>query len=256
MVELLVWPTVVAYGEAALVYAGELRGSRRYETLGIWGVRVGWIAQTTLLVSQALSADGFPWGTWAGALNLLSWLVVSGYLVWGCRPRYRLVGLGLMPIAACLVVLAWAGGGTALDADGDGWALATHVGLMLAGLASFTVAAAMAGLYTLEERRLKRRDTGVLRLRLPSLEALDRLAARVVIAGLALLTAGIAVGVVWLDVDGLDAAMTAAVMVWMLYALALVLRWEAGVRGHRFAQLLLAGLLLVAAVLPVTHFAT
>lgn len=255
MVELLVWPTVVAYGEAALVYAGELRGSRRYETLGIWGVRVGWVAQTALLVAQAVSADGFPWGTWAGALNLLSWLVVSGYLVWGCRPRYRLVGLGLMPVAACLVVLAWAGGGTALDADGDGWALATHAGLMLAGLASFTVAAAMAALYVLEERRLKRRDTGVLRLRLPSLEALDRLAARVVLAGLALLTAGIAVGVLWLDADELDAAMTVAVLVWMLYALALVVRWEAGVRGRRFARLLLGGLVLVAAVLPVTHFA-
>ncbi|HJX76505.1 MAG TPA: hypothetical protein VJ247_09105, partial [Gaiella sp.] len=76
MAELLVWPIVIAYGEAALVYAGELRGHRRYDRLGIWGVRVGWLAQTALLLAQARSADGFPWGTWAGALNLLSWLVV------------------------------------------------------------------------------------------------------------------------------------------------------------------------------------
>lgn len=255
MVELLVWPTVVAYGEAAVVYAGELRGHRRHETLGIWGVRVGWLAQTALLVAQALSADGFPWGTWAGALNLLSWLVVSGYLVWGCRPRYRLVGLVVMPVAACLVVLAWAGGGTALDARGDGWALATHAGLMLAAFACFTVAAAMAALYVFEEGRLKRRDAGVLRLRLPSLEALDRLGARAALAGLALLTAGIAVGIAWLEVDGLDAAMTVAVLIWVLYALALAVRWEAGVRGRRFARLLLAGLVLVAVVLPLTHFA-
>ena len=67
-----------------------------------------------LPIAQARSADGFPWGTWAGALNLLSWLVVTGYLVWGCRPRYRLVGLAVMPLAACLVAIAWAGGGTAL----------------------------------------------------------------------------------------------------------------------------------------------
>ncbi len=255
MAELLVWPTVIAYGEAALVYAGELRGHARYGRLGIWGVRVGWLAQTGLLTAQALSAEGFPWGTWAGALNLLSWLVVSGYLVWGCRPRYRLVGLVLMPLAAGLVVLAWAGGGTALDANGDGVALATHAGLMLAGLASFTLAAAVAALYMFEERRLKRRDTRVLRLRLPSLEALDRLAARAVLAGLVLLSAGIVVGLVWLDVKGLDAAMTVAVLIWALYALALVVRWEAGVRGRRFARLLLAGLVLVVAVLPLTHFA-
>ena len=92
MAELLVWPALIAYGEAAVAYAGELRGPGRYGRLGIWGVRIGWLAQTALLVAQAASTDGFPWGTWAGALNLLSWLVVSGYLVWGCKPRYRLAG--------------------------------------------------------------------------------------------------------------------------------------------------------------------
>jgi ABC-type uncharacterized transport system permease subunit len=255
MAELLVWPTLIAYGEAAIVYAGELHGHTRYDRLGIWGVRIGWIAQTALLVAQALSADGFPWGTWAGALNLLSWLVVSGYLVWGCRPRYRLVGLALMPLAAGLVLLAWVGGGTALDAHGEGGALAIHAALMLAGLASFTVAAAMAGIYVFEEGRLKRRDSRILRLRLPSLEALDRLAARAVVAGLAFMSAGIVVGLGWLDVSGLDAAMTVAVLIWVLYALALLVRWEAGVRGRRFARLLLGGLVLVVVVLPLTHFA-
>jgi ABC-type uncharacterized transport system permease subunit len=255
MVELLVWPTVIAYGEAAVVYAGELRGHRRHDTLGIWGVRFGWLAQTALLVAQARSADGFPWGTWAGALNLLAWLVVTAYLVWGCRPRYRLVGLAVMPVAACLVVLAWAGGGTALDANGDGWALAAHAGLMLAGLASFTVAAAMAALYVFEDRRLKRHDAGVLRLRLPSLEALDRLASRVAFVGLALLSAGMVVGLTRFDTGDLDAAMTVTVLIWLVYAAALAARHEAGLRGRRLAWSLVAGFGLVAVVLPLTHFA-
>ena len=77
--------------------------------------------------------------------------------------------------------------------------LAAHAGLMLAAFASFTVAAAMAALYLYEERRLKRRDAAVLRLRLPSLEALDRLASRVALVGLALLSAGIVVGITRLD---------------------------------------------------------
>ena len=49
--------------------------------------------------------------------------------------------------------------------------------------------------------------------------------------------------------------MTVAVLIWIVYALALTARWEAGVRGRRFARLLLAGLVLVIAVLPLTHFA-
>lgn len=256
MAELLVWPVLIAYGEAAVAYAGELRGSGRYGRIGIWGVRVGWLAQTVLLIAQALSAEGFPWGTWAGALNLLSWLVVSAYLVWGCRPRYRLVGLGVMPVALGLLALSFVGGGTGVDdAGGDGWALAVHAGLMLAAFASFTVAAATALLYLYEDRRLSRRDPRLLRLRLPSLEGLERLAARAALAGLLLLSGGILVGIAWLDVDGLDAAMTVTIAIWAFYGLTLLLRREAGLLGRRLAWTLVGGAALVAVVLPVTHFA-
>lgn len=257
MAELLVVPVLLGYGEAALAYAGELRGPGRYVRLGIWGVRVGWLAQTALLAAQALSADGFPWGTWAGALNLLAWLVVSGYLVWGCKPRYRLVGLALMPLAVALLVLAWAGGGTGVEgSSGRGWTLDVHAGLMLAAFASFAVSAATALLYLLEERRLKRRDASLLRLRLPSLEALDRLATRVALAGLGLLSAGIVVGVTRLEPREVDAAMTVSLVIWAAYALALVLRLEARLQGKRLAWFLLAGFSLVAVVLPLTHFAS
>ena len=257
MAELLVWPALIAYGEAAVAYAGELRGPGHYGRIGIWGVRIGWLAQTALLIVQALSADGFPWGTWAGALNLLSWLVVSAYLIWGCKPRYRLVGLGVMPVAAGLLVLAWAGGGTGVEeSDGDGWALAVHVGLMLAGFASFTVAAATAVLYLDEDRRLTRRDAGLLRLRLPSLEGLERLAVRATLAGLALLSAGIVVGLGALDVDGLDATTTVTIAIWAYYGIVLLLRREAALQGRRLAWSLTVGAVLVAVVLPLTHFAS
>ena len=257
MAELLVWPALAAYGLAAIAYAGELHGPGRFGRLGIWGVRLGWLAQTGLLVAQAVSADGFPWGTWAGALNLLSWLVVAGYLVWGCKPRYRLVGLLVMPLAAALLVLSVAGGGAAVDEhEGGGWTLDAHVGLMLAAFASFTVAAAMALLYLYEERRLKHRDTSFLRLRLPSLEALDRLASRVALVGLLLLSAGILVGLTRLDPGELDAAMTVTTVIWAVYAGALVLRRETGLQGRRLAWSLVAGFTLVAFVLPLTHFAS
>jgi ABC-type uncharacterized transport system permease subunit len=257
MADLLVWPALVAYGVAAVAYAGELHGPGRFGRLGIWGVRLGWLSQTALLVAQAVSTDGFPWGTWAGALNLLSWLVVAGYLVWGCKPRYRLIGLLVMPFAAALLLLSWAGGGTAVDErTGGGWTLDTHVGLMLAAFASFTVAAAMAILYLYEERRLKHRDTRLLRLRLPSLEALDRLASRVALVGLVLLSGGIVVGLTRLDSGELDAAMTITALIWAVYAAALVLRRETGLQGRRLAWSLVAGFSLVAFALPLTHFAS
>ena len=255
MAELLVVPALLAYGEAALAYLGELRGPGLAGRLATWGVRLGWLAQTALLVGQAASADGFPWGTWAGSLNLFVWLVVGAYLIWGCTPRYRLLGLTVMPLAAALLALAWAGGGTALDeGDRSGTLLAVHAALMLAGLAGLTLAAGMAALYLWQERRLKRHERGVLRVRMPPLDALDRLAARTVLGSLVALALGIGVGAASFDRGDFDAAMAVSFLIVGVYAALLVLRHE-GRRGRRAALLNLAGFALVAIVLPLTHFA-
>jgi len=257
MAELLVWPALLAYGEAAVAYAGSLRGTGASARLGIWGVRIGWLAQTALLIAQALDSEGFPWGTWAGALNLFVWLVVGAYLIWGCTPRYRLLGLAVMPLAAALLVVAWAGGGTGVSTeDTAGWLLALHVGLMLAGFAGLTLAAGLAGLYLWQERRLKQRDTGVLRLRLPPLESLDRLSARTALISLVVLTAGIIVGLGSFDRGDFDLPMAVTLAIWALYTVGLLLRHEKGLQGRRFAVLLVAGFALVAIVLPLTHFAS
>src|SRR4051812_950067 len=117
MAELLFWPAVLAYGEAAFAYAGNARRPGELGRLATWGVRLGWLLQTALLAVQAERAGGFPWGTWAGSLNLFVWFVVGAYLIWGCRARYRLLGLGVMPLAAALLALAYAGGGTSTDSQ-------------------------------------------------------------------------------------------------------------------------------------------
>ena len=40
MAEFLVWPALIAYGEAAVAYAGSLRNPGAASRLGIWGVRI------------------------------------------------------------------------------------------------------------------------------------------------------------------------------------------------------------------------
>jgi ABC-type uncharacterized transport system permease subunit len=253
--ELLLVPTLLAYGEAAFAYAGELRGPGRAGQLATWGVRLGWLAQTALLVGQAASAEGFPWGTWAGSLNLFVWLVVGAYLIWGCTPRYRMLGLAVMPVAVALLLLAWAGGGTSVEeGEHSGVVLAAHAGLMLAGFAGLLLAAAMAALYLWQERRLKRHERKVLRVRMPALDALDRLAARTVLGSLVLLTLGIGLGAASFERGDFDAAMAVTLAIWATYAAPLVLRHE-GWRGRRAAILNLVGFALVAVVLPITHFA-
>jgi ABC-type uncharacterized transport system permease subunit len=223
---ILVWPALAGYLEAAVAYVGDGVRPGRLSRFAIWGVRIGWLAQTALLVVQAARAEGFPWGTWAGSLNLFVWLVVGAYLIWGCRAPFRLLGLMVMPLAAVLFVVAWLSGGAG-DAGrselGDMF-LAFHVGLILAAFAGFT---------------------------------LDTLTGRTILVALPALTLGLAVGLARLGSEGggFDAVMAVALLTWVAYAAFLFLRYEAGWRGRRTAYLALAAFALVAvALVPVTHF--
>jgi ABC-type uncharacterized transport system permease subunit len=243
MVEVFFWPALVAYGEAAVAYT-----SPRFTRLAIWGVRIGWILQTALLVAQAVRTEGFPWTSWAGSLNLFVWLVVGAYLFWGCRPRYRLLGLAVMPLVVVLLVAAWLGGGTgsAERSDLGNLFLVLHVGLVLAAFAGFTLAAALAVMYLVEERRLKRRSADILRLRLPSLVVLERVIAKTILVSLPLLTLGLVIGGVrlWQDGGGIDALMAATILAWFVYGAFLVLRPN----GRAAAHLVLLGFALVVVV--------
>jgi len=250
--EALFWPALIGYGEAAFAYA-----SPRYTRLGTWGVRIGWLAQTALLAAQAAGADAFPWSSWAGSLNLFVWFVVGAYLIWGCRPRFRLLGLAVMPLAAALFLVARIGGGTDAGVK-SGYGnvfLVLHVGLVLAAFAGFTLAAALAALYLWEERRLKRRAADILRLRLPPLASLEQLTWRTIAVSLPLLTLGLAAGVIRQRERGgsLDALEVVTLVTWLAYSGFLALRPT----GRRAAYLALGGFVLVIVarlVLAGSHF--
>jgi ABC-type uncharacterized transport system permease subunit len=261
MAELLVWPALIAYGEAAVAYAGDARRPGRLGLFGTWGVRLGWLAQTALLVAQVAVTGGFPWGTWAGSLNLFVWFVVSVYLIWGCKPRYRLLGLVVMPLAVLLLAVSYAAGGIgdSGEAPYSTLFLAAHVGLVLAGFAGLTLAAALSVLYVWQERLLKRRSRSILRFRAPALARLDELAARTITVALPVLTLGMAAGFARVrERADLDLLIGLTLLTWLVYAVYLMLRYGAGWRGRRAAYLVLAGFALVIALrlgLPATHFA-
>ncbi|MEN3342453.1 MAG: hypothetical protein V7644_1857 [Actinomycetota bacterium] len=262
MAELLFWPALLLYGEAAVGYLGDARRPGVAGRAATWGVRLGWLVQTALLAVQAAREEGFPWGTWAGSLNLFVWLVVGGYLIWGCRRPYRLLGLAVMPLAVALLGLARAGGGTGVGERShySNVFLVLHVGLVLTAFAGFTLAAALSALYLWQERRLKRRATTILRRPAPSLASLDRLAGRTVAWSLPALTLGIAVGAARLLGDGkrADALVAVTLVTWLVWVAYIALRLLGGWSGRRAAYVALAGFVLVIVVrvvLPGSHFA-
>ena len=166
-----------------------------------------------------------------------------------------------MPLAALLLAVSYAAGG--LHASGgtrySTLFLVLHVGLLLAGFAGLTLAAALAGLYLWQERELKRRSPRLLRLRAPSLVTLESLFARTVLFSLPALTLGMAVGFARLRHGSqLDPLIVMTVLTWALYGGFLIVRLGAGWRGRRAAYTTLAGFALVVALqltLQAGHFA-
>lgn len=260
MVELLFWPAVFLYGEAAVGYFGDARRPGTAGRAATWGVRLGWLVQTALLAVQSTRDDGVPWGTWAASLDLFVWLVVGAYLIWGCRRPYRLLGLVVMPMALVLLVVARAGGGMGVGSRShySNVFLILHVGLVLAAFAGFTLAAALSALYLWQERRLKRREATILRRPAPSLAALDRVAGRTVLFSVPALTLGIGVGIGRLVSRGdrVDALVVVTLITWVVWTAYLGTRAR-GWSGRRSAYLALAGFALVIVArlaLPATHF--
>ena len=156
----------------------------------------------------------------------------------------------MTPVAAVLLAAAWAGGGTGAEGDHPGVLLATHVALMLAGFAAFALAAGLAALYLWQERRLKRREPTLLRLRI-------RRSARSTGWGRAprrrprALTLGILVGIASFAVDGgtFDAAMAATLGAWVVYAGYAVFRLR-GLQGRPAALYAVLAIAAVVLVLP------
>lgn len=261
MAEYLFGFAFLAYAGAAIAYAADIRHPGTFGRLATWGVRLGWLFQTALLIDQVAEVNGFPWATWAGSLNLFVWLVVSVYLVWGCRTRYRLVGLAVMPLAVVLLVIARLGGGTGAGKHA-GYSTAfliVHVGMLTFAFAAFTLAAALSALYLWQERRLKSHRPASLLGRTPSLVTLETLTSRTIVVALPALTVGIVAGLVRLRNQGgaLDALMAVTLGTWAVYGLYVVLRYEAGWRGRRAAYLALVGFAFVAVArlgLQVSHF--
>jgi HemX protein len=77
-----------------------------------------------------------------------------------------------------------------------------HVTLAIGSYAAFLVAAVLSGMYLFLHRRLKEKNWSPTMKRLPSLEKMDHYAYVAVIIGAPLLLLALALGVVWIALDG------------------------------------------------------
>lgn len=178
------------------------------------------------------------------ALGFLAWLMVGGYLVASIRQKLSVLGAFVAP--AALIILAAA----RLSPSGEALPGLTvlgrvHISLATLGVAIFALATAVAAMYLIEERNLKRkRFEGFLFRRGLALETLDLLAHRLVLLGFPIFTLALMLGVIWMSkrASGFDRPeYPLALVTWASFAALIVTRTTHGWRGRRAAWLTIVG---------------
>jgi cytochrome c-type biogenesis protein CcsB len=182
-------------------------------------------------------------------LSLLAWLMGLTFLVINRRLKLPILGAFVMPLmlAVALPALALPGRPRPLPPALHDTVLFPHVLSAFFGDAVFGLAALVGLAYLLQERELKSRvQASALWARLPSLELMDRLNRRLVVAGFALFSLAIVTGAVlaqqtWGSAFGWEPSELVALLTWLVYAGLIWARFQAGWQGRRAAVLTLVG---------------
>jgi len=238
------WIALVLYLAAALAFV-----------LGAAG-RTRWSRAAHVLMTIAFVAHGIDIG-WRGvdhvhpaesvreALGLLAWLLAGGYLAAASRYRLELAGAVVAPVALGLLAAA-----RLTPAGNEPAGLTTlgriHIMLAIVGVSVFAVASALAAIYLIEERsfKAKKLDSIAWRSGGAPLEALDKLANRLVVVGFPIFTLAMVLGVVWVSDRGGSfdrPEYGLALVTWTSFATLLATRVAYGWRGRRAARLTLIG---------------
>lgn len=227
-----------------------------------------------LLLAVALAGPG-TWaavqivGHWQTGFSTALWLTIAASLIVFAglagvsRAAWRLTPL-LIPYLLVLGVLAmiWqASPGRPLSGAAPGSWLAAHIAVSVLTYALVTIGAIAGLAVLLQERALKaKRPTGFTH-RLPSIAEAERLEIRLLVAGEAVLGAGLLTGIATLYA-GSGAVMVPdhktifAIVAFVVIAVLLLLRHFLGIRGRRAARLALAAYLFITLAYPGVKFVT
>ncbi len=206
--------------------------SARMSRGAVWGLALGAAVQSVAFATlhrlnpaPALTDPGV-------VLGLVSWMSVVVLLLFIWRLRLASLAAVVGPIA---FVTAFAGSlrspaGAPSEMISGTWPHA-HVLLASAGLALLGVAGLAGTVYLVEHRRLKSKRSVNRSVRLPSLEALDRVNAIALAVGFPLLSLGVVTGMLWLRSVTGEFWMATPHQAWTLVAWGIY----AGLAGARFA---------------------
>jgi HemX protein len=253
--------SIVVLRIAAALYAGATAAyilffarprHARLATAGAALLTAGFVVHAAAIGIGCSEFGGAEFFSLRGGVALMVWLAAGAYLLLQRFYRLPTVGAFITPFILALLVPALFGtpGHPELPPDALRHpTLTLHIVSAVLGVALFGIAFGVAIMYLLQEREVKGKKFGALFLRLPSLDALDRMVQRLVRAGFVVYTVALIAGTitataVWKSAWSWDPQQIVSLVVWLLYGTLVQLR-HSGWHGRRYAFLTLVGFVLV-----------
>ncbi|HEV3447720.1 MAG TPA: cytochrome c biogenesis protein CcsA [Gemmataceae bacterium] len=245
--------------ELALLWAQ--RPALRY--LATFFGAAGLLAHTIYFVMQRLTLD-----SQAGSLLFLAWILATFYLYGSLHYRRLAWGLFVLPVVIGLIGLAQAFGVNAAGGAAHGltipvdpaqfWNFA-HITLFLLAAVGVSVAFVASIMYLVQSRRLKTKTLPGNGVRLLNLERLENMNRRGINWAFPLLTIGLVIGLVQMAQDRVqlqgwtDPRVLSTIVLWIVFAIVLYLRYGFRLRGKRVAFLTIMAFALLLVTLVTAH---
>lgn len=249
MALLLLKISTVLYVLAASGYLGHLLAPRlKTERIGVVFLGAAIVVHVVTIADRWIQLGLSPVVNFREGLSFFAFSVAIVFMFIQARVRRPVIGAFVTPllvVAMITAVLMPHGNGEIPASLKSTW-LPIHITMAFLGDAALAVAAAVAVLYLILERKMKAKDFGGLYGRLPSLDALDTLNYNLVRFGFVLLSLAIITGTLWAgklwhSYFGWEPRQVSAMLAWLLYAGLIVSRWIAGWRGRRAALITILG---------------
>jgi len=259
-------PVPVVYGLSALA---ALVPAWLYVMRGGGRVPIFWILLAVALAGPVSWATVQLVGHWQTGFSAALWLTIAVSIVLFAaiallnRTAWRLAPL-LLPYLLILGVLAmiWqnAAGRPLSGAAAEGWLIA-HIVISEITYALITLGAIAGLAILLQERALKAKRPTTLTRRLPAVADAERLQVGLLVAGEAVLGAGLITGFITLysaagTLLRLDHKTVLAIIAFGVIGALLGLHFLAGMRGRRAARLILIAYLIITLAYPGVKFVT
>ncbi|HZL42348.1 MAG TPA: cytochrome c biogenesis protein CcsA [Verrucomicrobiae bacterium] len=234
---------VIVYGISVL-YSVFLwrKGFRRDNWVNYFLLLTAFGLHTTAMVLRGFRLDHCPVNNLYEAATFIGWTIVSAYLVLGLWSKLHFLGAFASPVLFGMGVFALMPSldpphGAKPQFSGAGPSL--HAALILLAYGGFGLAAVSGLMFLTQEHDLKFHKLRAMMSLFPSIQRLEVITSRLVLAGMVLLTIGLAVGGHLPRPAGThllgDPKVAWSAVLWLVYMGLLVSRWRFAQSGRRFA---------------------